>query len=565
MAKAQAEVELTADKSKMARELKSAQGDVKRFGQRTSEAATAIRRSFIGAFAITHLQQFFSTALKEIDAFHKGAIRVGVTAEEYQKVARVLELNGTRMQQVETLFVRLTRRVQEHTSGQRDLTKVFEAMGMKAEDFVGIPLEQKLALLSRGYQNAKRNGAEVAVLLRLLDTEGRSLIPTLEQGEKNILKLADSMQVIDDQSVEKVVKFNNSLTMLYRTLQARVNVPALASASEATLDWSENTLAEAVRGWGLLYVQITRGTKAQQELWLEFEKQKRQDEERIERLKREAAEQRRLNEERRRNPQIADPDLLSGKGGGGSTGVHHVGEGPGKSAASSALRERERLIAHLERLRAEHRRREMSDMERLEEIKERIRHLTEDEYQLDGPHGVLKVEIEIEELKREQAELQEQMLETARQRAEVEKESAEAVKANMDAQIKFEQEQAEAERQARRQGRRAGEVTDQEGSRRSKLSNDEFSRKTRESDDAFDRAFDAVDYRRGKELPFDPNSRTFREEVRDAPEDAAKDAAKEQAKVSEELAEAVKGLTEEMQKETRVKLEEGSVVVIERG
>ena len=151
--------------------------------------------------------------IEKFDRIGKVAKRVGMSAEELQRLAHAAELSGTNFESLQAILTRLQRRIGEALqSPTTAAAKAFKELGLNAEELRQMGLKEQFFAVADAF-NATGGGVEgVASLMKILDTEVRNLIPLFQEGSTGIQTMMSSATVATDATVEALEKASDRLT-----------------------------------------------------------------------------------------------------------------------------------------------------------------------------------------------------------------------------------------------------------------------------------------------------------------------------------------------------------------
>lgn len=217
------------------------------------------------------------------DAVDKAG-QFGSTAEGIQRVGYAAQLAGTDIDKVGTVANKLTLAAKEAAAGGGEMAKVFDSLGISAQDFIGADLEDKVIMLGTAYDNANGSVEKQSDLLKLLGAKGAEILPMLASGAAGLREQMDSIPVISNKLAEslddlgdkfvwlkevsfgvliKVVEFMNKVAE--KAQQAGEWLGKLSGGGEIDPSLSEEAMKQAKRQGDFNRRQIQRTAEAQQE------------------------------------------------------------------------------------------------------------------------------------------------------------------------------------------------------------------------------------------------------------------------------------------------------------
>ena len=201
------------------------------------------------------------TALNErLDRVKDLSDRFGETAESIQRVGEAAKLFGSDMEGVAVAINKVTLNALKAARDGGVLQQNFLDLGIDANEFVNLPLEEKLVALSRAYGLAKGSGEGLAKVLEILGRSGGELVPLLAQGPEQLRSTLDSAMVASQQVVDSVDAFNDSLIKLQGAaavvfgfvIQSFLTIAAsFGTMAGAVIGSSKAMFSGLAEGWGL--------------------------------------------------------------------------------------------------------------------------------------------------------------------------------------------------------------------------------------------------------------------------------------------------------------------------
>lgn len=149
-------------------------------------------KNFVGALAAlaagSALTRFISNIAKADDQTAKFAGRLGVATQELLELQFAAERSGVSTSNLQQGLQRLTRRMGEAASGTGEAVAAFERLNLDAAKLAQLPLTERLKLIATQLKTVGDRSQQLAVLFKLVDTEGVGLINLFDQGAEGIEK-----------------------------------------------------------------------------------------------------------------------------------------------------------------------------------------------------------------------------------------------------------------------------------------------------------------------------------------------------------------------------------------
>lgn len=146
------------------------------------------------------MMEWVKSTLDAADAIQATAENLGITTTALQAFqAKVREANGTN-EDANRIFTTARSKLDELAAGSASAIDAFGQLGLKAEDFVGLSLDQSLEKIARAYsENSNRAGA-LAALQDIVGRSGRNLTAVLvelgEQGFGTVIRDAEAAHAV---------------------------------------------------------------------------------------------------------------------------------------------------------------------------------------------------------------------------------------------------------------------------------------------------------------------------------------------------------------------------------
>ncbi len=194
-----------------------AAGRVMKSGTQMGAMASKLK----GAFAAMGGAMVVGGIIEKFDRIGKVAKRVGISAEEVQRLAHAAELSGTNFETLQAILTRLQKRIGEALQNPTTAAaKAFKELGLNAFELSQMGLKEQFFAVADAFK-ATGGGVEgVASLMKILDTEVRNLIPLFQAGSTGIQTMMNSATVATNATVKSLEEANDRLTEIKNTSAA---------------------------------------------------------------------------------------------------------------------------------------------------------------------------------------------------------------------------------------------------------------------------------------------------------------------------------------------------------
>lgn len=223
-------VDLQAETAAFRRDLGRARRDVKRFADQSKQQLTLVNRgfaslaagakAFVGVFAVSAAARGIDRMFRSVSDLADTADKLGVTAEELQRLRFAAEQTGVASNTLDMAIQRFTRRIGEAAQGGGELKATLDQYGIATADATGRTRDTVdiLAELSDVIQGADSDAERLRIGFKAFDSEGAALVNTLRQGSAGLQELTDRAVVTSNALVARGAEIDNQWRELTTTL-----------------------------------------------------------------------------------------------------------------------------------------------------------------------------------------------------------------------------------------------------------------------------------------------------------------------------------------------------------
>lgn len=172
-------------------------------------AATASFTGILGAFgvqlsigAVVNFTKEIMSAAEELDKLHA---KTGINVETLQRFQAAGDVAGNSLEQITGAAIKLTENL---AGGKASTYEALDRLGIKAEEFQALPLEQKMLEISKALQTIPDPLDQVKIAFDLMGQKGVEVLPTLKS---DIEKVGEAARVMSEQTTTFFANFSNTV------------------------------------------------------------------------------------------------------------------------------------------------------------------------------------------------------------------------------------------------------------------------------------------------------------------------------------------------------------------
>lgn len=243
-----AKVKLGLDDSELTSGLAAAGAKLNAFQQKTVSEFGKVSASLNNAFALAGgiagvqaLSTQVVALLGHFDDIGDGAKKLDITPESFQRIKLAAELSGASIEGLGGALLKMTAELQRGGAGGEKIQKALASLNIDVAAFIESKPEDKLRLLTEGFQKAKDEGRGLTEIQDLFKKQFIDLIPLLTTSAEEMAKIANE-KVVSNEDVEMLAAANDQLD----TFKNRLTVIAGTSLAEL-MGWWDSVDAAILR------------------------------------------------------------------------------------------------------------------------------------------------------------------------------------------------------------------------------------------------------------------------------------------------------------------------------
>lgn len=253
-------VSLEAESAKLRTELDKANNKLDRFGKRADSVTSGVSKSFkalgtaIAGLAIgAGFKSLVTSSLDAADQVQKLSQRLGASTEALSEYQHVAKLSGVDFKTLTLGWQRMTRRVAEAANGTGEAKDALRELGLSAKELNRLKPEKQFEVLADALIGVESPADRVRLAMKLFDSEGVSLIQTMQAGSKGIREMRDEAHslglTIDKDTADAAARANDAMTRLAASGEAAgvALAAGLAPTIEAMATWFGENVPSAIQ------------------------------------------------------------------------------------------------------------------------------------------------------------------------------------------------------------------------------------------------------------------------------------------------------------------------------
>lgn len=192
--------------------------------QKTADiAGAAIGAGFVAGFVA--VEEAVRRSIDTMDEFSKASQKVGISTEEFSKLAYAAKLSDVSTEDLTTTLAKLSKNQVEAAKGTAAQAQAFAALGISVKNADGSLRSPTAVLgdLADLFQALPDGAGKTAIAIQLLGKSGANAIPLLNGGAASLKELGDEAErfgvVIDTQTGKAAEEFNDNITRLQTQVQ----------------------------------------------------------------------------------------------------------------------------------------------------------------------------------------------------------------------------------------------------------------------------------------------------------------------------------------------------------
>lgn len=226
--------------------LKKSESRVQKFARKARKAIGNAFKVGIAAAAVSvaALGAALAKASDRIDKLAKTSAKLGVAAEELQKLQLQANLSGVSTETLNMALQRMVRRVAEAAMGTGEAVKALQELGINAKELNKLSPDKQFQMLAKAMSGVANQSDKVRLAMKLFDSEGVALVNTLGSDLEGVSKKFDALGLgITKSQAAAVEAMNDSRTILGALFDDITNkvlvelAPSFQAITDGIIEW----------------------------------------------------------------------------------------------------------------------------------------------------------------------------------------------------------------------------------------------------------------------------------------------------------------------------------------
>jgi hypothetical protein len=208
--------------------LNSAKNAVSKFGAGIKSAISGVGGTIAGLVGVGSLIAFGKAAIDSADQVADGSKRIGVSAEQYQKLRYAAEQSGAGIESIEAGFKKMSSTVTDANSGNQTAIATINSLGVSMDELAGKSPNEIFEIMADALSQVSDSTKQASLAQDIFGKGGMSLIPLLGTYKELGQEIQNAGGIMSNEAVAAADAFNDSMNKLGTTLKAVVVNSGLA-------------------------------------------------------------------------------------------------------------------------------------------------------------------------------------------------------------------------------------------------------------------------------------------------------------------------------------------------
>jgi hypothetical protein len=175
-----------------------------------------------GVGATAGLIALGKSALQAADNIGKGAARIGISTDEYQRLQEMANRTGGSIENVETAITRMTRVLRGADQESKQAQLALADLGMSAEDLAGLDPGAAFRKMSGAVAGVQDPMQRLAIAQEVFGRGAAQIMPLIQQYEAARVEVEQLQNLMSGDAIRAAEAFNDSIAQLGSNIRTEV-------------------------------------------------------------------------------------------------------------------------------------------------------------------------------------------------------------------------------------------------------------------------------------------------------------------------------------------------------
>ncbi|MCP4100461.1 MAG: hypothetical protein GY750_03380 [Lentisphaerae bacterium] len=272
-------IDFTANLARFSSGLDKATNDLGKFQSNAKRRSNDLKKAFgglaalVGGIGFTHL---IKSSLDAADEMQKMSQRIGASTEALSEYKHVADLTGVSFRTLTMGWQRMTRRISEAAQDTGEAKNALKELGISAKELNKLAPEQQFEVLADAMAKVTSQSDKVRLSMKLFDSEGVSLLQTMQGGAEAIREMREEAQAlgltVSQDFADSAAAANDAITRMGATSKAlaltlaktlaptiesiavwlQENIPDAVNTAAGAFNWLQQKISEVGAGWSAM-------------------------------------------------------------------------------------------------------------------------------------------------------------------------------------------------------------------------------------------------------------------------------------------------------------------------
>ena len=220
---------MTLDNSQFMRGLRQSTEQTKKASAQMSAAFGKVAAFFGVGGIIAGSGMAIRRQAEELSKMRDIVARFDGDVEVFQKMAQVFKENGVQTDELGNAMTRLERKTADAQSGNENLTKAFEALGIEVSEFYKLSPSEKMLEFSDAVAESEDSSMALKNAFTILEDDAKKLFPLMKEGAANLKSEMEGVTAVTEETIDSYKRATETVDRFFTNVERKA-IKALAYA-----------------------------------------------------------------------------------------------------------------------------------------------------------------------------------------------------------------------------------------------------------------------------------------------------------------------------------------------